>query len=142
MAGDRDELGQYKEGHKLSPEHLEKMKEGAKAARENKGKVALTMNLLALGFTEPFPADILTLGRMFVEGKGQSVSSYNKLLALSPARREEIGTYDPDSGNPCPVCLGQSGDTMSKLIAKYPELLDAILAYTDVEIKKLTEDSK
>jgi len=134
---ERNELGQFKPGHKLSPEHLEKLAEGRKVARENKGEIELKMNLLAMGFTEPFPADILTLGRIFVEGKSGTVSAYNKLLALSPTRREELGLWDPDSGEPCPTCDGASGDTMSKLIAKHPGLLDKILGWTE---EKLTGD--
>ena len=112
-------------------EHVEKMVEGAKAAREAKGEHRLRDNLLALGFTEPFPEDIKTLGKMFVEGKANSVSSYNKLLALSPSRRDEVGVWDPDSGEPCPVCEGQSGDTLSKIEAKYPGFIDKVLAWSE-----------
>ena len=139
MSGKRDELGKFIPGGTLSPEHIEKMKEGRKTAKEARGEVELNANLLALGFTgPPFPADILTLGKLFVEGKGGSVSAYNKLLALSPTRREEIGVYDPESGEPCPVCLGQSGETLSKIEAKHPGFIDMVLKYTE-DLKGETE---
>ena len=141
MTSDRDELGRIKPGFKPSPEHLEKMAEGRRAGSKARAEVELNDNLLALGFTgPPFPADIVTLGKLFVEGKGGSVSAYNKLLALSPTRREEVGVWDADSGDPCPTCQGESGDTLSKLCVKHDGLLDAILKYTDIELEKLKGD--
>ena len=141
MTSDRDELGRIKPGFKPSPEHLEKMAEGRRVGSKARKEVELNDNLLALGFTgPPFPADILTLGKLFVEGKGGSVSAYNKLLALSPTRREELALWDADSGEPCPVCDGASGDTLSKMEAKYPGFVDMILAWTE-EQDTVTEDS-
>lgn len=132
MTSDRDEMGRFKPGKKVSEEHLEKMAEGRRAGSKARKEVELNANLLALGFTgPPFPADILTLGKLFVEGKGGSVSAYNKLLALSPTRKEELALWDPDGDEPCPTCAGASGDTMSKLCAEHPGLLDAILKFTD-----------
>ena len=140
MTGAKDELGRYKKGHKVSDEQLDKMAEGRRAGSKARKEVELNANLSALGFVEPFPADILTLGKLFVEGKGGSVSAYNKLLALSPTRKEELALWDADSGDPCPTCRGESGDTLSKLTAKYPGLLDAIIKYTDIELEKLKGD--
>ena len=142
MTGKRDELGRFKPGYKLSDEHVEKMVEGAKVAREAKSDDRKRDLLTQMGYIEPFSVDVDSLADMFLAGKANSISAHTKLLQRSPVYKDTVASWDPDSGEPCPMCAGASADTLSKLIAEHPGLLDAILKFTDVEIGKLAEDSE
>ena len=134
MSDKRDELGRFKPGHKLDDDHLEKMKEGAKVAREAKSDDRKRDLLTQMGYIEPFSVDVDSLADMFLAGKANSISAHTKLLQRSPVYKDSVASWDPDSGEPCPMCAGASGDTLSKMIAKHPFFLDAVL--------KITEDMK
>ena len=75
--------GQFLPGHKLSPEHKQKMEEGRQKAKEARERNQKELLLVEMGFNpENIPTDVDVLAEKFL--KESSIPAHTKLLQLSP----------------------------------------------------------
>ena len=131
MTQERDELGRILPGFKPPQSQLDAMAEGRKKGykerkEETKARIIAEMKL------DPESTVVQELLNDWLKTKKST--TWVQLTRLSPKFADlPPAAWDPESGEPCPVCggAGASGDTMSKLCAEHPGLLDAILEYTD-----------
>jgi len=119
--------GKYLPGGTLEESQKQAMREGVKRGKVIRESDLLRDNLLALGFVDPFPADILTLGEKFIENKTGSMGAYGNLLKRSPKFKDDVNAWNGEGE--CPLCLGKNQtalplETIDKLLVVYDWLVE------------------
>ena len=128
---ERDAEGKFK-SVTLSDEHIQKMQEGRELAKLERESNKKRLLLQQLGFDpDNLDVDIDHLADMFLKGGTNSISSHNKLCQRSPLFKDSPLGYDPESGEPCPLCGGGNNffEQMSMQELKvWAERMDALIA--------------
>jgi len=144
---ERDELGHFKPGHTVSPEHQEKMKQGKLAKKLLTKSDTLNTLLQQMGFDpDNVDVDIVALAELFLAGKTNAMGAHSKLIQRSTLFKEKAIPWNPDDGTPCPVCGGRGMandltlDDVDHWIASLKELIELKGGGTEVKISPLVRE--